>query len=94
MAEVYNNASARLDSSPYAPSIVKTILDSVNGWTLVLTALIVLLAAEQWRYRVRKGTAAGPAWTIPLMGSFLDSMHPTFQGYLRFVLISYQSCPY
>ena len=80
MAQVYQNASARLDSpSPY----VRTIMDGVNGWTLVLSAVIILLVAEQWRYRVRKGTAAGPTWTIPLMGSFLDSMHPTFEGYLR-----------
>ncbi|CCG83849.1 protein of unknown function [Taphrina deformans PYCC 5710] len=85
MSSVFRNASSRLDY-PEANSVTRTILDGLNGWTLVLSAIIVLLAAEQWRYRNRKGTAAGPAWTIPIMGAFLDSMHPTFEGYYRFVL--------
>lgn len=82
MAEVMRNVSQSVHH-PYTKSIVRTLLDGVNGWTLVLTAIAVVLIAEQVRYRNRKGSAAGPTWTIPIMGSFLDSMHPTFEGYYR-----------
>ena len=30
----------------------------------------------------KKGIA-GPRFKIPVMGSFLDSLNPTFEGYLR-----------
>lgn len=84
MAELFRNATSR-PQNPNAISLVQTLLDGISGWTLILAAVVVILAAEQWRYRNRKGTAAGPAWTIPIMGAFLDSMHPTFEGYLRCV---------
>ncbi|BFZ57218.1 RNA polymerase C-22 sterol desaturase [Savitreella phatthalungensis] len=58
------------------------VLSGINGWTLVLTAVLVILVGEQLRYRRRKGVIAGPTWTIPLMGAFLDSMHPTMEGYM------------
>lgn len=80
-AEAYANSTSGLGRTHAA--FIGNFLEGISGWTLVLTAVVVLLAAEQWRYRLRKGTAAGPTWTIPLMGSFLDSMHPTFEGYYR-----------
>ncbi|ORY74124.1 cytochrome P450 [Protomyces lactucae-debilis] len=68
---------------PVSPSggIVSRLLDGINGWTLILSAVAVILVAEQVRYRNRKQGIAGPAFTIPIMGAFLDSMHPTFEGY-------------
>lgn len=82
-ADLYTSNSSSLLDNKVASSFARRAFDGLNGWTLLLSALIVLLAAEQWRYRNRKGSAAGPAWTIPLMGAFLDSMHPTFEGYYR-----------
>ena len=84
MAHVFDNTSSYgVDGQVGANSgFVKSLLDGVNGWTLILTAIIVLLVAEQVRYRNRKGGIAGPTWTIPLMGAFLDSMHPTMEGYM------------
>ena len=81
-----NATSSFPPPSSVTASLVDRVLAGVNGWTLLLTALIIILVAEQVRYRNRKGSAAGPTWTIPIMGSFLDSMHPTFEGYYRYCI--------
>lgn len=33
-------------------------------------------------YIIRKGSIAGPAFKIPLMGPFIQALHPKFEGYL------------
>jgi C-22 sterol desaturase len=78
-----NATSSFFDKSAASGSggLVASLLNGINGWTLILSAIAVLLVAEQVRYRNRKQGIAGPAFTIPIMGSFLDSMHPTFEGY-------------
>ncbi|KAI9669448.1 MAG: RNA polymerase C-22 sterol desaturase [Caeruleum heppii] len=58
------------------------ILAATNGWTLVLTLLIMLVAYDQFKYIWNKGTIAGPALKIPFMGPFLDSVNPKFEGYM------------
>ncbi|PRP89669.1 C-22 sterol desaturase Erg5 [Planoprotostelium fungivorum] len=51
---------------------------------LALAASIVagLLALEQISYRRKKKDLPGPTWKIPIIGAFLDSLYPTFDGYL------------
>ena len=33
-------------------------------------------------YIIRKGSIAGPPLKIPLMGPFIQALHPKFEGYL------------
>lgn len=33
-------------------------------------------------YLWRKGSIAGPTFKIPLMGPFIQALHPRFEGYL------------
>jgi len=45
---------------------------------MVVSGLIL----EQVSYRRKKKALPGPAWKIPVIGAFLDSLYPTFEGYL------------
>ncbi|KAF7292607.1 Cytochrome P450 [Mycena indigotica] len=45
--------------------------------------LIALLVLEQTFYRLKKRHLPGPAWTIPLIGRFADSVHPTMENYRK-----------
>ncbi|EEB08115.2 C-22 sterol desaturase Erg5 [Schizosaccharomyces japonicus yFS275] len=52
-----------------------------SGWTICFTILAILIAYDQISYQIQKGTIPGPIVKIPFMGSFLDSMKPTFEKY-------------
>lgn len=47
----------------------------VEGGDAYLTPFTVM-------YIVRKGSIAGPPFKIPLMGPFIQALHPKFEGYL------------
>jgi len=49
---------------------------------LSVAVITGLLAAEQVVYWRKKKDLPGPAWKIPIIGAFLDSLYPTFEGYL------------
>ncbi|BFZ61456.1 RNA polymerase C-22 sterol desaturase [Saitoella coloradoensis] len=86
--ESFNNFSTATASAfkvAEASVAVATFREFVKGmswWTVAATSLAILLVAEQIRYLNRKQGIAGRAWTIPIVGEFLGSMHPTFEGYL------------
>jgi C-22 sterol desaturase len=57
---------------------------SPSHW-LFTTAFIVLslLVLEQSIWRFKKRHLPGDTWTIPIIGRFSDSMHPTMEHYKK-----------
>ncbi|KAF7730132.1 RNA polymerase C-22 sterol desaturase [Apophysomyces ossiformis] len=53
----------------------------VPAWGCVATAILGLLVYEQLDYRRKKGPLPGPSFKIPIIGSMMDSMCPTFEKY-------------
>lgn len=51
----------------------------ITSFAVILSLLIL----EQGVYRSKKGTLPGSRWTIPIIGKFADSLHPTLEGYKR-----------
>jgi len=86
------SASSPVDS---VLSAVAVLLGNLSGWKLVASLLLAIVIYDQgnkknWlfslmrlvKYQMNRKGIAGPRWKIPIMGSFLDSLHPTFEGYL------------
>ncbi|KAM0749617.1 cytochrome P450 [Meredithblackwellia eburnea MCA 4105] len=48
---------------------------------LVLVVTLLLLEQTLWRYR--KGKLPGWKWQIPVIGQFLDSLHPSMEAYKK-----------
>ena len=68
----------------HVASVVPKSLHDISSMQVVFTVLalaVSLLAMEQVVYRVKKGGLPGPAWSIPLIGKFADSLHPTLEKY-------------
>ncbi|KAM3081902.1 hypothetical protein ACMFMG_004368 [Clarireedia jacksonii] len=62
-----------------------TLLDTFAGWhawQYVITFLLGVIIYDQVMYIKRKGPIAGPPFKIPLMGPFLQALHPKFESYL------------
>jgi C-22 sterol desaturase len=78
-------------SAPTSPVHNETLTNTVfagapsgtlPSWTYTAGAVVVaLLALEQTRYRYLKRHLPGDAWTIPIIGRFLNSMNPTLENY-------------
>lgn len=47
----------------------------------VLAIVATVLVLEQVNYRSKKKALPGPKWTIPIIGKFADSVHPTLEKY-------------
>ncbi|KAI9683389.1 MAG: RNA polymerase C-22 sterol desaturase [Trizodia sp. TS-e1964] len=62
-------------------SIVAQLLSGLNGWSVVLTLFLMLVAYDQFSYIWNKGSIAGPLFKIPFMGPFLESVNPKFSEY-------------
>ncbi|KAF8588441.1 cytochrome P450 [Ramaria rubella] len=66
-----------------SPSLF-TNLSSSSKWLYTSIAVVMtLLILEQTVYRHKKGGLPGAKWTIPIIGKFADSLHPTLEGYQR-----------
>lgn len=71
---------------------------SLSFWQYAVTFIIAILVYDQGKqsfhdrknllmpslvmYIKRKGSIAGPPLKIPLMGPFIQALHPKFEGYL------------
>lgn len=55
---------------------------SGSVWYAVGAVVASLLVLEQAVYRSKKAHLPGPAWTIPLIGKFVDSRYPTLEKYI------------
>ncbi|KAK0619873.1 cytochrome P450 61 [Immersiella caudata] len=60
--------------------VVETIVQATR-WQIFFTALGLLVAYDQFRYIYQKGSIVGPAWKMPFIGPFLQSMNPKFEEY-------------
>ncbi|KAG0838393.1 hypothetical protein G6F29_009329 [Rhizopus arrhizus] len=64
-------------------SFVKSALNTQPSTTvLVCSALVGLFAYEQYVYLKKKKSLPGPFFKIPIIGAFMDSLYPTFEGYM------------
>ncbi|OAA44407.1 cytochrome P450 61 [Metarhizium rileyi] len=77
-----------LASSKYGginvPPQLDMVLDAVttaSPWTILLTLLAMCVVYDQISYILNKGSIVGPAWKIPFIGPFLQSMNPKFEEY-------------
>ncbi|KAH7025668.1 cytochrome P450 [Microdochium trichocladiopsis] len=59
------------------------LFHGMPAWLVVTTALIGVVVYDQVLYIVRKGSIAGPTFKIPIMGPFLQAIHPKFDNYLK-----------
>ncbi|GKZ96400.1 RNA polymerase C-22 sterol desaturase [Aspergillus niger] len=69
-------ASVRASNLPI-PSQFETVVDAVSNaspWTIAFTILAVLVAYDQ-------SNIVGPAFKIPFIGPFLESVNPKFEEY-------------
>ncbi|KIV80659.1 hypothetical protein PV11_08145 [Exophiala sideris] len=64
-----------------ASGLVGRLLAQLNVSTVIVTLLLVLVAYDQCSYQYRKHGIVGPAWKMPFIGPFLESMHPDFKKY-------------
>ncbi|KAJ5375102.1 Cytochrome P450 [Penicillium concentricum] len=67
------------------PQFQSYLLASLMGfsiWQYAVTFFIAVLVYDQVMYIIRKGSIAGPPLKIPLMGPFIQALHPKFEGYL------------
>ena len=57
------------------------IAEQCNGWTIVLTLILLAISYDQCSYKLQKHGIIGPDWKIPFMGPFLESVYPDFEKY-------------
>ncbi|KAK1691034.1 hypothetical protein BDP55DRAFT_316401 [Colletotrichum godetiae] len=53
-----------------------------STWQYIVTFLLGVVVYDQVMYLKRKGSIAGPTFKIPLMGPFIQALHPKFEEYL------------
>ncbi|KAK4191612.1 cytochrome P450 61 [Podospora australis] len=91
MANTSGNTLLELQQTPAVGSLVsKTLLTNLglepllgwSSWQYVVTILVGVVVYDQVVYLKRKGSIAGPALKIPLIGPFLQAIDPKFEGYL------------
>ncbi|KAL6249675.1 RNA polymerase C-22 sterol desaturase [Rhinocladiella similis] len=64
-----------------ASGMVGRVVAQLNIWTVLFTILALLIAYDQCSYQYQKHGIVGPAWKLPFMGPFLESMRPDFKKY-------------
>ncbi|KAK3386157.1 cytochrome P450 [Podospora didyma] len=72
----------RLDNTPESIEALSSFLSGWSTWQYVVTFLVCVVVYDQVMYIKRKGSIAGPTFKIPLMGPFLQAIHPVFDEYL------------
>ncbi|KAK0714630.1 cytochrome P450 61 [Lasiosphaeris hirsuta] len=66
---------------PQSLEYVVETLAQTNAWSVFFTLLALLVVYDQVRYIVQKGSIVGPAWKMPFIGPFLQSVNPKFEEY-------------
>ncbi|KAL8822170.1 MAG: hypothetical protein Q9191_007089, partial [Dirinaria sp. TL-2023a] len=78
------NAQHPFDSPSLSDGFVSRFYNSASGLNIfgfLVTAFLVLVAYDQFKYVSNKGSIAGPAWKMPFIGPFLESMNPKMDKY-------------
>ncbi|KAK3318355.1 cytochrome P450 61 [Apodospora peruviana] len=65
---------------PQLEYVFETI-SNASGWTVFFTILGLLVAYDQFSYIWNKGPIVGPAFKMPFIGPFLQSVNPKFEEY-------------
>ena len=82
-----SNPIAPLDDSINAPFLENKPWGSFwtgnTVLTVVGTSILLLLILEQSNYRSKKSWLPGDNWTVPIIGQFLNSLHPTLENYQK-----------
>lgn len=55
---------------------------NISTTAIVCSAVVGFFAYEQYWYLSKKKSLPGPKFKIPIIGAFLDSLYPTFEGYM------------
>lgn len=66
------------------PQPVEYVLETIiqaSRWQIFFTVLGLLVVYDQFRYIWQKGSIVGPAWKMPFIGPFLQSVNPKFEEY-------------
>ncbi|KAI8997267.1 cytochrome P450 [Pilobolus umbonatus] len=65
-------------------SVIKStfIQSNVSTTIVICSAVLSLFAYEQYIYLKKKKCLPGPSLKIPIIGAFMDSLYPTFEGYM------------
>jgi C-22 sterol desaturase len=86
------STSASMPSSTFDSSLYSIPIYSIFqfpsakslSWLYTTAAIVLsLLVLEQSVYRYKKRHLPGARWTIPIIGKFADSLHPTMEGYKK-----------
>lgn len=82
------NPSASLPTSTHAfnfPAHLPAFgaLSNTNWVTTTVVLVGTLLVLEQIRYRYKKRHLPGPAFTIPIIGKFVNSLYPSIENYCK-----------
>jgi C-22 sterol desaturase len=67
------------------PPQVEYVLETVANasvWTWVFTLLAMAVAYDQISYWMQKGSIVGPAFKLPFMGPFMESLDPKMEEYI------------
>ncbi|KZT52959.1 cytochrome P450 [Calocera cornea HHB12733] len=58
-------------------------LPTLNVWTSLAIVVLSLLVLEQTVWRVKRKFLPGDKWTIPVIGQFVNSLHPSLENYQK-----------
>ena len=61
-------------------SFLGTIAQNTSTFGIIVTLLAAAVIYDQLSYWRQKGTLVGPAWKIPFIGPFLESVWPKFEA--------------
>ncbi|KAI4096280.1 MAG: hypothetical protein LQ348_006311 [Seirophora lacunosa] len=64
-----------------AEGFLAQMYSGLNGYSLVITTFLLLVAYDQFKYIWNKGSIIGPAWKMPFIGPFLSSVNPKMDEY-------------
>ncbi|KAF7729259.1 RNA polymerase C-22 sterol desaturase [Apophysomyces ossiformis] len=56
---------------------------NLSTTAIVCSAVVGLFIYEQYVYLSKKKSLPGPKLKIPIIGAFMDSLYPTFEGYMK-----------
>lgn len=82
-ADSVASSNQELASSSLVISALFFLRENLSFWSVFLTSIIALLIYDQISYTIKKGVIAGPSFKMwPIIGPFLESVNPRFEGYM------------
>ncbi|KAL2259707.1 hypothetical protein VTK26DRAFT_6520 [Humicola hyalothermophila] len=76
-------ASIKYGAVNVAPQLefVVDYVSNASTWSILATVFLTLVVYDQFVYLRNKGSIEGPAWKMPFIGPFLQSVNPKFEEY-------------